>query len=73
MNFLEKKISAILLIYPAKLSFTSNYYPLRTELESAYSFSYDREIDGSDTLLLAHNYIISELSKVGISATADLV
>lgn len=70
-----KEINAHLIFFVDKNSYLAKNEPIRgvdMNIDDFIIFNYNREVDGSDTLEIAHNVFISTLASQGITAIKDL-
>lgn len=69
-----KLIHSDLKIYKDKQSYTNNLEEIRISNVNKYvTKTYNRQIDGFDTLSLAHDILIVSLSEQGIVAVKELI
>lgn len=56
--------------YPTQLQFTEGKMPLRMDPSiMGFTMPYDRQTEGADTLMLAHEYAQFQLDSKGIAST----
>lgn len=71
-NYLGQKLFGVMQIYPSKESFVAGYQPLRVEMNPSLTITYDRVVNGTDTLMMMHDAFIQYLSDLGITATKTI-
>jgi hypothetical protein len=59
-------------IFVNKEAYTNGLRPLKTEFIQDCQVPYDRAVDGTDILNIAHEGLIAELAKQNIIATKEL-
>ena len=67
-NFNGIDINSAITIYVSKDAYTNGAQPLDIEIVNNTSSPYNRDVDGSDILSLAHDYLIQLLADQGITA-----
>lgn len=71
-EFTGNQVTAVMNIYPNEQAFLDGKEPILFPNLSYAAGAYNRDTDGVDTLDFAHNLLIAEMAKVGITAVKNL-
>ena len=66
------RLDTIVEVYASEAAFLAGSQRLSLTLKQSASFPYDRAVDGSDILDLAHDALITHLAGEGVTATKNL-
>lgn len=66
------KLDTIVEVYASEAAFEAGAKQLNLSIKRMISFPYDRTVDGTDILDLAHDALIAKLAEDGITATKNL-
>ena len=63
------QVDALVDIFTSEDAFTTGLAPLEVGFQRTASAPYNRDVDGTDILLIGHNALVTMLAKQGITAT----
>lgn len=66
------QVDALVDIYTSESAFTTGLAPVEVGFQRTASTPYDRNVDGTDILLIGHNALVTMLATQGITATISL-
>ena len=66
------QVDALVDIYTSEAAFTTGLAPIEVGFNRTAAAPYNREVDGTDILLIGHNALVTMLAQQGLTATISL-
>jgi len=67
-----KQVDALVDIYTSEAAFESGLEAVQVGFNRVASVAYNRDVDGTDILLIGHNALVVMLAQLGMTATISL-